>query len=124
MSTNNLQQAIEAQAYAQAANRSALTAKPTDPAFAEILAMKTLSPEELEMFAKTKIVNDENGLRYVKEEIYNLREKGNKQIEEIVTQRIADVERIQEMQLHDYKFAMGSVGQLIMVIILTPINHA
>jgi hypothetical protein len=113
----SLQEHLANQAMQQAANRSALTASSDDPAFAELLAMKTIRPEELKRFEKANVV-DEGDLRYIKEAVYNVKQKQPKEIEDAVIQRIANLERIHDgYALEDYKYVMGSAGELICMFI-------
>lgn len=116
MLKKSLQEHLYNQAMTQSSKRSVFTAPAGDPAFAEVLAMKTARPEDLERFKKTNVV-DEGDFRYVKESIYDVRNKQSKQIEDIVNQRVEDLERIHDVyEMQDYKFAMGPAGELIFVL--------
>lgn len=124
MPTQSLQEALANQAMQQAANRSVLTAAPGEPAFADIIAMKTIRPEELKRFEKANII-DEGNLRYIKEAVYGVRGKQPKEIEDTIIQRIANLDRIHEgYEMDDYKYLIGQAGELICMFVYKKVVNA
>lgn len=84
----------------------------------KLLKQKALKPFELAMFEKTNTVDKDNH-RFVKEHIYNVKDKDFETLQEIVVIRIQNLERTNdEYLIDDCKYAMGNAGELICVFIL------
>lgn len=84
----------------------------------KLLKQKSLSVAELVMFEKTNIVDLLNK-KFVKEFIYNVKEKDFEVLQEIVITRLQNLERLYEdYEADDCKYAIGNAGELICVFIL------
>ena len=88
----------------------------------KLLKQKALIATDLLKFEKTDVV-DYGIHKHVKEIVYNVAKKDFEVIQEIIIQRLQNLERLHEKyQADDCKYALGNAGELICVFILKKKN--